>query len=50
MLCLKAGRILPSTKTDVNSKKNTFFLKKIALKALYFFVVLASKGLELLIH
>ncbi|TON68219.1 hypothetical protein CGH53_17615, partial [Vibrio parahaemolyticus] len=26
------------------------FFEKIALKALYFFVVLASKGLELLIH
>ncbi|AHI99073.1 hypothetical protein CGK04_22405 [Vibrio parahaemolyticus] len=46
---MKAGRILPSTKTSVNSKKIHFF-EKIALKALYFFVVLASKGLELLIH
>ncbi|OXD08099.1 hypothetical protein CA165_15615 [Vibrio parahaemolyticus] len=49
MLGLKAGRILPSTKTSVNSKKIHFF-EKIVLKALYFFVVLASKGLELLIH
>ncbi|MRE02440.1 hypothetical protein F0M03_04720 [Vibrio parahaemolyticus] len=46
---MKAGRILPSTKTSVNSKKIHFF-EKIALKALYFFVVLGSKGLELLIH
>ncbi|TOO01539.1 hypothetical protein CGH46_20655, partial [Vibrio parahaemolyticus] len=27
MLCLKAGRILPSTKTSVNSKKIHFFEK-----------------------
>ncbi|TOF71477.1 hypothetical protein CGJ18_22700, partial [Vibrio parahaemolyticus] len=32
MLCLKAGRILPSTKTSVNRKKIHFF-EKIALKA-----------------